>query len=135
MPTRRWFQFRLSTAILLMFVFGLFLWLNSPHIGRCVVPDTSPNRHFSQKEVFWPVLGWPLPVGYITPEGEYMHEQSYMFPTAGKILLVMFYLIDLGIVVAALALTAWISERLQRGKSSPQKDPPASPETDAPREP
>lgn len=120
MPKRRWFQFSLRTAILLMFVFGIFIWLNSPHIDRVVVPEPNPNSHFTNREVFWPVVGWPLQIGYITPEGEFRHEQSYMFPTFGKILLGIFYLIDLGIAVATLALVAWISERLQRGKTPPE---------------
>ena len=55
---RRWFQFRLSTAIALMFVAGGFIWANS----RWRLGDI-PYEAFSAEyeDVETEVCGWPYP--------------------------------------------------------------------------
>ena len=42
-PKRRWFQFRLSTAVVMLFAIAVFLWLN-----------TQPHSDFTY------IFGWPF---------------------------------------------------------------------------
>ena len=52
-PKRRWFQFHLSTAIVLMFMASWLVWL---HIGEFLVPHQGKSKRSSELTIFY---GWP----------------------------------------------------------------------------
>jgi len=54
-PKRKWFQFHLSTAVLMMFVAGVSLWLNlSPQKQLRFIDNWDTSGHFIE------VWGWPV---------------------------------------------------------------------------
>jgi hypothetical protein len=122
-PTKRrpWFQFHLSTCVILMFVAGGLLWAN--------VTERGFGAHFTSKGLPYVVfglhpergLGWPLPFlkwDWEVGEGELsMHFVSRLPQSCWSFVALA---ADLAVALAVLALVGLLCEwRIRRSAETP----------------
>ena len=108
MPKRAWFQFRLSTALLLMFISAGFLYINSkPYL----IETNSGTTLY--KGVIYPNIfsiygyGWPRMACRHFIYGEKLIPEGYHWDTAGVVT-------DVGVALVALIAVGCLVEFVSR---------------------
>ena len=88
---RRWFKFHLSTAVVLLLLIGLLLWLNT---SLYQIPGSRGGY------ARWRVYGWPIPCGW-DPNADRMREEAHLLRIRyGEFRVIWNVLANLAIVVA-----------------------------------
>ena len=72
-PRRFWFQLHLSTAIVLMFVAGGFLWANVREYQ--LTEEITLGFRESKNVLYWSTRGWPFPYSRTMPDWDITVER------------------------------------------------------------